>query len=387
MANNRFEELIAKQFEAAAQDNGVKPEETKSDETKEVEASTTNETGVDGSTESTEPVQEQETVQPEGETQEESSLNTENKEETPEVSDTPKQSEEAKTTEPSYEFEDLLIEKSNGKFTTYDEVVEAIDALEKSSQNQFANEQIENLNNYVANGGDIMDFLTTQLTDYESMSDEQLVKSVWSMNEKDLTRDEVDMLFEDSYKLNEEQWTDREVKLAKIRLKRDAKSAKEELLKLQKQNSIPKSVTDNKEQLEAQEKAQKEWVKKVEVSARQLKSIDVDVNEQGDKFSYQVPEDTVKTVRKSNRDLNKFWSRYINEDGTEDMASLNRDMAILNDFDNIIRAVYSQARSTGKETVVKDLKNPSYTPESKPKTTEQKLTIQEQIAQQLKNNF
>ena len=232
-----------------------------------------------------------------------------------------------------------------------------------------------------------MDFLTTQLTDYESMSDEQLVKSVWSMNEKDLTRDEVDMLFEDSYKLNEEQWTDREVKLAKIRLKRDAKSAKEELLKLQKQNSIPKSVTDNKEQLEAQEKAQKEWVKKVEVSARQLKSIDVDVNEQGDKFSYQVPEDTVKTVRKSNRDLNKFWSRYINEDGTEDMASLNRDMAILNDFDNIIRAVYSQARSTGKETVVKDLKNPSYTPESKPKTTEQKLTIQEQIAQQLKNNF
>ena len=387
MANNRFEELIAKQFEAAAQDNGVKPEEKKSDETKEVEASTADETGVDGSTESTEPVQEQETVQPEGETQEESSLNTENKEETPEVSDTPKQSEEAKTTEPSYEFEDLLIEKSNGKFTTYDEVAEAIDALEKSSQNQFANEQIENLNNYVANGGDIMDFLTTQLTDYESMSDEQLVKSVWSMNEKDLTRDEVDMLFEDSYKLNEEQWTDREVKLAKIRLKRDAKSAKEELLKLQKQNSIPKSVTDNKEQLEAQEKAQKEWVKKVEVSARQLKSIDVEVNEQGDKFSYQVPEDTVKTVRKSNRDLNKFWSRYINEDGTEDMASLNRDMAILNDFDNIIRAVYSQARSTGKETVVKDLKNPSYTPESKPKTTEQKLTIQEQIAQQLKNNF
>ena len=132
MANNRFEELIAKQFEAAAQDNGVKPEETKSDETKEVEASTTNETGVDGSTESTEPVQEQETVQPEGETQEESSLNTENKEETPEVSDTPKQSEEAKTTEPSYEFEDLLIEKSNGKFTTYDEVAEAIDALEKA---------------------------------------------------------------------------------------------------------------------------------------------------------------------------------------------------------------------------------------------------------------
>jgi hypothetical protein len=77
----------------------------------------------------------------------------------------------------------------------------------------------------------------------------------------------------------------------------------------------------------------------------------------------------------------------MKEDGTEDMASLNRDMAILSDFDNIVRAVYSQARSTGKETVVKDLKNPSYTPESKPKTAEAKLSIQEQIAQQLKTNF
>jgi hypothetical protein len=380
MANNRFEELIAKQFDAAA----PKKEEV-TESTEQVKENTE---AVVEETVATEEAPKEETVEAATkEKQEESSLNTENKEETPEVSETLQQSEEVPTTEPSYEFEDLLIEKSNGKFTSYDDVVEAMEALEKSSQNQFANEQIENLNNYVANGGDIMDFLTTQLTDYESMSDEQLVKAMWSMNEKDLTGEEVGLLFEDTYKLDEEQWASTEVKLAKIKLKRDAKSAKEELSNLQKQNSIPKSVANNKEQIEAQEKAGKEWIKKVELSARQLKTVDVDVNEQGDKFSYAIPEETVKSVRKSNKDLNKFWSRYIKEDGTEDMASLNRDMAILSDFDNIVRAVYSQARSTGKETVVKDLKNPSYTPESKPKTAEAKLSIQEQIAQQLKTNF
>jgi hypothetical protein len=380
MANNRFEELIAKQFDAAA----PKKEEV-TESTEQVKENTE---AVVEETVATEEAPKEETVEAATEEkQEESSLNTENKEETPEVSETLQQSEEVPTTEPSYEFEDLLIEKSNGKFTSYDDVVEAMEALEKSSQNQFANEQIENLNNYVANGGDIMDFLTTQLTDYESMSDEQLVKAMWSMNEKDLTGEEVGLLFEDTYKLDEEQWASTEVKLAKIKLKRDAKSAKEELSNLQKQNSIPKSVANNKEQIEAQEKAGKEWIKKVELSARQLKTVDVDVNEQGDKFSYAIPEETVKSVRKSNKDLNKFWSRYIKEDGTEDMASLNRDMAILSDFDNIVRAVYSQARSTGKETVVKDLKNPSYTPESKPKTAEAKLSIQEQIAQQLKTNF
>ena len=341
-----------------------------------------------GSTESTEPVQEQEEVQSEGEAQEqESSLSTENKEEVPEVSETPKESVEAPTTEPSYEFEDLLIEKSNGKFTSYEDVVEVMEALEKSSQNQFANEQIENLNKYVAEGGDIMDFLTTQLTDYESMSDEQLIKSMWSINEKDLTPEEIDLLYRDTYKLDEEQWTSTEVKLAKIKLKREAKSAKEELLKLQAQNAIPKSVKSNQEEQAARELANKEWIKKVETSARKLKTVDVQVSEQGEKFSYKIPEETVKSVRKNNKDLSKFWSRYINEDGSEDMDALNRDMAILNDFDNIVRAVYSQARSVGKETVVKDLKNPNYTPESKPKNVEQKLSIQEQIARQLKNNF
>ena len=388
MANNRFEELIQKQFAAEAEKNGVTPKEQKGEEKPEAEASTTDEAGVVGSTESTEPVQEQEEVQSEGEAQEqESSLSTENKEEVPEVSETPKESVEAPTTEPSYEFEDLLIEKSNGKFTSYEDVVEVMEALEKSSQNQFANEQIENLNKYVAEGGDIMDFLTTQLTDYESMSDEQLIKSMWSINEKDLTPEEIDLLYRDTYKLDEEQWTSTEVKLAKIKLKREAKSAKEELLKLQAQNAIPKSVKSNQEEQAARELANKEWIKKVETSARKLKTVDVQVSEQGEKFSYKIPEETVKSVRKNNKDLSKFWSRYINEDGSEDMDALNRDMAILNDFDNIVRAVYSQARSVGKETVVKDLKNPNYTPESKPKNVEQKLSIQEQIAQQLKNNF
>lgn len=388
MANNRFEELIQKQFAAEAEKNGVTPKEQKGEEKPEAEASTTDEAGVVGSTESTEPVQEQEEVQSEGEAQkQESSLSTENKEEVPEVSETPKESVEAPAAEPSYEFEDLLIEKSNGKFTSYEDVVEVMEALEKSSQNQFANEQIENLNKYVAEGGDIMDFLTTQLTDYESMSDEQLIKSMWSINEKDLTPEEIDLLYRDTYKLDEEQWTSTEVKLAKIRLKREAKSAKEELLKLQSQNAIPKSVKSNQEEQAARELANKEWIKKVETSARKLKTVDVQVSEQGEKFSYTIPEETIKSVRKNNKDLSKFWSRYINEDGSEDMDSLNRDMAILNDFDNIVRAVYSQARSVGKETVVKDLKNPNYTPESKPKNVEQKLSIQEQIAQQLKNNF
>lgn len=386
---NRFEELIAKQFAAQAPEKENAQVEQKSEE--KTETSAADNTGVDGSNEAAEPVQKQEEVQEEAKAQEqESSLNTENTQETQEVPESPAKVEKEVVSEDtpsvSFDFEDALIEKSSGKYSSYDELAEAMAELETKASNTFANEQIARLNEYVAEGGDIMDFLTTQLTDYSEMSDVDVIKAQMKLTEKELTSEEINLLFEDSYKLNETQWSETEIKLAKIKLKRDANKARTDLIDFQKKNSIPKSKAqeaENKAQIEA---AQKEWVKKVEASLRNFKDIKVDIGDKGEKFSYSVSDDTIKSIRKTNKNLQKFWDRYINEDGTQDVNKLTREMAILNDFDNIVRSVYAQARSNGKEAVVKDLKNPSYTPESKP-TAEKRLTIQEQISQQLKNNF
>ena len=386
---NRFEELIAKQFAAQAPEKENAQVEQKSEE--KTETSAADNTGVDGSNEAAESVQKQEEVQEEAKAQEqESSLNTENTQETQEVPESPAKVEKEVVSEDtpsvSFDFEDALIEKSSGKYSSYDELAEAMAELETKASNTFANEQMARLNEYVAEGGDMMDFLTTQLTDYSEMSDVDVIKSQMKLTEKELTSEEVNLLFEDSYKLDETKWSETEIKLAKIKLKRDANKSRADLIDFQKKNSIPKSKVqeaENKAQIEA---AQKEWVKKVENSLRSFKDIKVDIGDKGEKFSYSVSDDTIKSIRKTNKNLQKFWDRYINEDGTQDVNKLTREMAILNDFDNIVRSVYAQARSNGKEAVVKDLKNPSYTPESKP-TAEKRLTIQEQISQQLKKNF
>ena len=386
---NRFEELIAKQFASKSPEKENAQLEQKSEE--KTETSAADNTGVDGSNEVAEPVQKQEEVQEEAKAQkQESSLNTENTQETQEVPESPAKVEKEVVSEDtpsvSFDFEDALIEKSSGKYSSYDELAEAMTELETKASNTFANEQMARLNEYVAEGGDMMDFLTTQLTDYSEMSDIDIIKAQMKLTEKELTSEEISLLFEDSYKLNETQWSDTEIKLAKIKLKRDANKARTDLINFQKKNSIPKSKAqenENKAQIEA---AQKEWVKQVENSLRNFKDIKVDIGDKGEKFSYNVSDDTIKSVRKTNKNLQKFWDRYINEEGTQDVNKLTREMAILNDFDNIVRSVYAQARSNGKEAVVKDLKNPSYTPESKP-TADKRLTIQEQINQQLKNNF
>ena len=57
-------------------------------------------------------------------------------------------------------------------------------------------------------------------------------------------------------------------------------------------------------------------------------------------------------------------------------------MDILDNVDSIVRNAYTQGKSGGKEDVIKDIKNPSYNPESKT-DTDTPLSIQDQINKEL----
>ena len=50
----------------------------------------------------------------------------------------------------------------------------------------------------------------------------------------------------------------------------------------------------------------------------------------------------------------------MNEDGTENVQKLNEAMFVVDNFDKIVRAVANQYKSTGKDDVLKDIKNPDY---------------------------
>ena len=60
-------------------------------------------------------------------------------------------------------------------------------------------------------------------------------------------------------------------------------------------------------------------------------------------------------------------------------------MFILDNFDKIIRAAASQFKSEGKDTVLKDIKNPNYNAETKKEATGAK-SLQEQMYEAWKKN-
>ena len=51
---------------------------------------------------------------------------------------------------------------------------------------------------------------------------------------------------------------------------------------------------------------------------------------------------------------------YIQKYSTENVEKLNKTMFMVDNFDKIIRAAASQFKSDGKDSVLKDIKNPNY---------------------------
>jgi len=363
MAENRFEELVAKSMGAEiVAEKALKTEEVKKETPKEEVKS-----------------EEAPKEEVKADSKEESSLKKE--EVTPQSKEDNTPSEEEVVTQ-QLGFDEMLSEKTDGKFKTYDELTAALSEQSTTEKNPFANEQMARLNEYVSKGGKMEDFFRTQTANYEDMDTESLVKNYMRFQNPDLDNEDIDLLYADTYKLDEDEYTDREIKLSTIKLKQKSAEAKRELMKFQKENALPEAAKKAAEEADTIEANKKEWAKNVNKSLDTFKDVEFSLNDKGDKYTFAVNDDTMKYVRDTTLNLPDFWKRYVNEDGTENVSKLAREIAILDNVNSIVRNAYAQGKSGGKEDVIKDIKNPSYTPESKT-DTDAPLSIQDQINKEL----
>ena len=324
-----------------------------------------------------ESVKTEEAVKVEESTKQEEAPKSEKIEESTEQSDTTtdssKTNQEVKTESPS--FEELLLEKSGGKFKSYEDLEKTLTEKPQETKSvDFANEQLEVLNRYVNDGGKLEDFLKTQV-DYSSMSEMDVIKAEMKLNDPDLSESDMDFLINKEYQLDSEEYDEDEVRLSNIKLRKDARKAKTALKEWQDGYTIP----ENKESVESEQKVgqtnqpsqealakeKARWEKAVNDSASKMEKIDFEINEKGDKFTFALSDEDRVNVVKNTSDLSKFWSRFMNGDGTENVEKLNKTMFMVDNFDKIIRAAASQFKSEGKDAILDDIKNPNYSADSK----------------------
>ena len=211
----------------------------------------------------------------------------------------------------SYDSTLELLNETYG--TEYDNLDELLDDLEGQQGQSFASEQLEELNRFVSETGrSPQDFFKTQTQNYDEMSDSDVIKEYLSFENPDLSQKEIDLFFDNTYKLNEDKYKSEETELGKIHLKRDVSKAREELKELQEEYWSPAQEDGNYSEEEIQQfeqeqqQAKEEFYNSMDKELDSIESLTFQIND-NESFDYQLTEEDKKVVGEALSNLDDFF--------------------------------------------------------------------------------
>ncbi|HAI38811.1 MAG TPA: hypothetical protein DCM40_12150, partial [Maribacter sp.] len=185
-----------------------------------------------------------------------------------------------------------------------------------------------------------------------------------SLENPDLTDKEIDLFFNDTYKQGEGKFSSEQTELGKIHLKRDVAKARQELKDLQEEYWAPAENNENyteEDRIQAQE-ARDDFLDDMDEELDDMESLQFQMNDSGEVFEYKLTEDDKAMVGDALSNLDDFFEPYQDDYGNWDTEKLALDMIAMKLQDKIVRSVANQYRSQGAESVLRDIKNPSYEP-------------------------
>ena len=300
-------------------------------------------------------------------TGEESSLNTE---ETTNVDEPqtsqPQEGEEISDDEVVLQY---LSEKLGRDLTSFDDLNTTGTETES---NDFASEQLQVINEYVKNTGrTVQDYLNTQTVDLTNVSDDALMKEYLRIDNPNLTDAELNDYMATTYKTDKEAYSDRETNAGKVQLMKDAKTARDYFNQVKQDYAMPVKADDPA----VSEAERGEWLSQMEETVNDLEGLSFSMNDKGDEFIYNLDDDARQEIKGHNSNLENFFDKYVDKSGDWDFDALNTDMYILNNIDKIVRGVANQYRSKGTESVINEIKNPSFTQDKQGAPQKQESTL------------
>lgn len=221
--------------------------------------------------------------------------------------------------------------------------------------------EVEAIANFIASTGkSAKDWFAYQSFNPSEMDDMTIMIADLKMKYPDLSDEDSRLLMDAKYKLNEDEHSENDVRLAKLQLKMDAKSAREGLEKVREAYRAPERPrmddTANAE-LSYESPIDDAWVSTMSKTVDSMQTLKFNI---GDKeFNFGLDNKYKDTLKKSNADLENYFVQYVGNDGQWDFNKLSSHRAIVDNIDAIAKAIYSQGLSDGQSSVVKEAVNPS----------------------------
>ena len=323
-----------------------KPINQEENETKEDNA---DDSGVATEPENAEPTQEQKEIQPEAEAQEETTV-----------------------------LEEVTEDNTEEQVAEVEEKVEEAIA-EAEATGKPLPENIQKLIDFMEDtGGDINDYVKLN-QDYSKLDDNDVVFEYYKQTKPHLTSDEINFLMEDTFKVDEEEDTDREIRRKKLAFKEQVASARSHLdrqksryyeeikagskLTPEQQKAwdfFNRYNKESKEQQKTLEATKSNFLKKTnQVFNNKFKGFEYSVGDK--KYRFNVKD--VEKVKSSQDDIGKFIGKFLDENNQmSDAAGYHKALYTAMNADAIAKHFYEQGKADAMKTSVAKAKNVNMEP-------------------------
>lgn len=233
---------------------------------------------------------------------------------------------------------------------------ESIDQLKSSMTQQQAevDERVKVIADFVeTTGRSPEDWFKYQAINPSEMDDLTAIKMSMTSEYPDLDGEEIEMLVGSKYKLDEDLYTDDEIKLSKLQLKIEANKSRKSIEQLRSSYTLPEA----REAQTVQSPIDDNWIKSMTEETNALEALTFELPE--GEFNFGITDEYKSQLIDKNSNIETFFDQYISQDGQWDYDTFNTHRAVVDNIDAIAKNIYQQGLSDGQRKIVDQAANVS----------------------------
>ena len=252
------------------------------------------------------------------------------------------------------EFEAAVASYVSEKLGVSIDSIEHLTQLLEAQKSPSIDERVKAIADFVEETGrDPLDWFRYQSINPSEMDELSAVKLQMAVDYPNLSNEDIDLLVRSKYKVDEDLYSNEEIRLSSIQLKIDAEKAKRDIEKLRDNYRMP--VKQEVSNDEVQSPIDENWIRTMSQEVDALEALSFQLGDQ--EFNFGLNDQYKSSLKDKNARLDEFFDQYVDNSGGWDFELLNSHRALVDNIDEIVSSIYKQGLSDGQRKLVETAAN------------------------------
>ena len=230
------------------------------------------------------------------------------------------------------------------------------DILSQQSKNVDIDERLLPILQFVKDTGrSPEDWFRYQMLNPTEMDDLSAVRMQISTEYPELSTQDINDLIESKYKIGDDYLDEKEQKLGQLQLKIDANKARREIDGL-RSGYLARTEMVNATSNEVESIVDDNWLQEMSSEVDALEGIDFEIST-GKTFTFGLNDSYKNNLKSKNAQLDSFFDQYVGQNGQWNHELFSMHRTVVDNIDEIVKAVYGQGLSDGQRKIVQNVAN------------------------------